>query len=82
MSNILLSTQLQGQGRQSGNNMTKTGYLPETARQDRKWRSPEDRQDQPGTDTQNIGKERKCLYSILTFTVRVYDDLICHQGQF
>lgn len=59
MSKILLSTQLKGQGRQSGNNMTKTGYLPEKAKRDRKWRSPENRKDQPGTQPQNTGKERK-----------------------
>lgn len=59
MSKILLSTQLKGQGRQSGKNMTKTGYLPEKAKHDKKWRSPENRKDQPGTQTQNTGKERK-----------------------
>lgn len=41
----------QNQGRRSGSNTTKAGHLPESAKDNKQQRSPEDRQGQPGTET-------------------------------
>lgn len=78
---MLLSTRLQGQGRQSGSNMTKRGYSPE-AKRNRKWRSPETgriNRGQRHKTQQRREREKVFRQYPHIHSYREYNNLICHR---